>query len=108
MKPYTIIATALAVALLAASSAKGAESEFRRLLDAREFEAALDAINTEVSFGSLHEGDIAPLCQAIGVWGSLGYELTLELLNRGADPNTPCGDTHSALYNAARYGRTDC
>ena len=106
LRHTTTTTTVLAVALLAASTAWGAESEFRRLLDENQIDAAIDAIGTELNFGELHEGDIAPLCQAVGAWGSLGYELTLALLDRGADPNTHCNE-QTALYRAARWGRLE-
>lgn len=86
------LATISVLASLASSTVWGAESEFRRLLDADKFNEAMDAIETEVNFGALHTGDITPLRQAVDAWGSIAYELTLALLDRGVSPITRCAN----------------
>ena len=98
---------ALSSILLAAYPITAEESEFRRLLDENKIDRAIDLIHTESYFGPLHDGDRLPLCQAVGSWGSLGYELTKALLDRGADPNPICNNGNSALHRAARWGKME-
>ena len=102
-----LMAGGLIFATACALPAVAADSPFRKAMDDKDFEKALDTIDTEVNFGPRNDEDIAPLCQAVRVWGSQGFELTLALLNRGVSPDTPCGGKHTALYEAARFGRME-